>query len=234
MESWGWRIPFLLGGILGPVGMWMRRTIDETPAYRARRCGRAGRAGRRRHRADLLAARAFGFTILWTVSFYIFLTYMPTFTQKYAKVERAGGAVVEHDRPARARDCDSDHRASVRQIGRKPLLLACCIAFIVLPYPVFALLLGAASLVTILLIQLSVGLTIALFSGAGPAAISEIFPTRDALDLDDDRLCAVGRDLRRLRAVHRDLADRQDRLADLAGLLCHRGGGRVGRSSSRG
>jgi len=34
MESWGWRIPFLLGGILGPVGLWMRRTIDETPAYR--------------------------------------------------------------------------------------------------------------------------------------------------------------------------------------------------------
>src|SRR3954462_6499411 len=33
MNDWGWRIPFLLGGILGPIGMWMRRTIDETPAY---------------------------------------------------------------------------------------------------------------------------------------------------------------------------------------------------------
>ena len=38
--------------------------------------------------------------------------------------------------------------------------------------------LGGASLVTILLIQLLIGLTIALFSGAGPAAIAEIFPTR--------------------------------------------------------
>src|ERR1043166_5975651 len=33
MDAWGWRVPFLLGGILGPVGLWMRRTIDETPAY---------------------------------------------------------------------------------------------------------------------------------------------------------------------------------------------------------
>ena len=33
MGSWGWRIPFLLGGLIGPVGMYMRRTIDETPAY---------------------------------------------------------------------------------------------------------------------------------------------------------------------------------------------------------
>ncbi|MEP7207208.1 MAG: MFS transporter, partial [Casimicrobiaceae bacterium] len=34
MEGWGWRIPFLLGGLLGPVGMYMRRNIGETPAYR--------------------------------------------------------------------------------------------------------------------------------------------------------------------------------------------------------
>jgi MHS family proline/betaine transporter-like MFS transporter len=33
METWAWRVPFLLGGILGPVGMYMRRTIEETPAY---------------------------------------------------------------------------------------------------------------------------------------------------------------------------------------------------------
>jgi MHS family proline/betaine transporter-like MFS transporter len=36
MDAWGWRVPFLLGGILGPVGLWMRRTIDETPAYNER------------------------------------------------------------------------------------------------------------------------------------------------------------------------------------------------------
>ena len=38
--------------------------------------------------------------------------------------------------------------------------------------------LGGASLAMIVIIQLMIGLAIALFSGAGPAAISEIFPTR--------------------------------------------------------
>ena len=82
MDSWGWRIPFLIGGILGPVGIWMRRTIDETPAYTQGR----RRAGRRRAPAPgrPLAAGdpAFGFTMLWTVSFYMLLAYMPTFTQR--------------------------------------------------------------------------------------------------------------------------------------------------------
>ncbi len=35
MAGWGWRIPFLIGAILVPVGVYMRRNIDETPAYRA-------------------------------------------------------------------------------------------------------------------------------------------------------------------------------------------------------
>jgi hypothetical protein len=124
------------------------------------------------------AAQAFGFTILWTVAFYIFLSYMPTFTQQYAGLGRAaalwsntaGLLLLMVAIPLFGKLSD--------QYGRKPFLLACCAAFIVLPYPLFGVMVSGASLLTILAIQLLVGLTIALFSGAGPAAISEIFPTR--------------------------------------------------------
>ncbi|MGB9367460.1 MAG: MFS transporter [Xanthobacteraceae bacterium] len=177
MESWGWRIPFLLGGILGPVGLWMRRTIDETPAFR-RAAAKPLVSDDRFSSPLILAMQAFGFTILWTVSFYIFLAYMPTFTQRYAGLGRAaalwsntaGLLLLMLAIPLFGHLSD--------KYGRKPFLLSCCLAFIVLPYPLFSLMLGGASLTTILLIQLLIGLTIALFSGAGPAAISEIFPTR--------------------------------------------------------
>src|SRR5204863_9677927 len=33
MEAWGWRLPFLLGGLLIPLGGYMRRNIEETPPY---------------------------------------------------------------------------------------------------------------------------------------------------------------------------------------------------------
>ena len=176
MDSWGWRIPFLLGGLLGPVGIYMRRNIDETPAYR-RVAAAPANAGGDKTSPFILAARAFGFTILWTVSFYIFLSYMPTFTQKYAGLSRpaalwsntAGLLLLMIAIPIMGLLSD--------RIGRKPLLLACCIAFIFLPYPLFSLMLSGASLTTIVLIQLLVGLAIAPFSGAGPAAIAEIFPT---------------------------------------------------------
>ena len=66
----------------------MRRNIDETPAFK-----RAKKAAARKADSDVapiwLAARAFGFTVLWTVSFYIFLNYMPTFTATYAGLSEA-------------------------------------------------------------------------------------------------------------------------------------------------
>lgn len=177
MESWGWRIPFLLGGILGPVGIWMRRTIDETPAYQKAAATPAAIVPDSTPPL-LLAARAFGFTILWTVSFYIFLAYMPTFTQRYAGLGRAAALWSNTAGLLLLMIAIPYFGHLSDKFGRKPFLLACCVAFIVLPYPLFSIMLGGASIITILLIQLLIGLTIALFSGAGPAAIAEIFPTR--------------------------------------------------------
>src|SRR5258705_12904120 len=64
------------------------------------------------------------------------------------------------------------------RIGRKPLLLASCAAFLLLPYPLFATLLSNPSLPAAIAVQGLFALAIALFSGPGPAAIAEIFPTR--------------------------------------------------------
>jgi MHS family proline/betaine transporter-like MFS transporter len=175
VESWGWRIPFLLGGLILPVGIYMRSRIGETPVYQRSRedTGPADPTS-----AVVLVARAFGFTILWTVAYYIMLSYMPTFTQKYAHLGRAealwsntiGLLVLVVAVPLMGYISD--------RYGRKPLLLACCLSFIILPYPLFQLMLSGAGLGTIVAVQILFGLMIALFSGPGPAAIAEIFPTR--------------------------------------------------------
>src|SRR6516164_6573505 len=33
LDSWGWRIPFLFGLIIGPLGLYIRRNLDETSAF---------------------------------------------------------------------------------------------------------------------------------------------------------------------------------------------------------
>ena len=177
MNDWGWRVPFLLGGILGPVGLWMRRTIDETPAYKKAIAAPApvvpGQTS-----PWVLAGRAFGFTIVWTVCFYVLLAYMPTYTQKYLKIS-ASAALWANTIGLLALMIFIPLMGMLSdRIGRKPLLLACCIAFIVVPYPFFSFLLSGASYTQLILVQIVFAILISTFSGAGPAAIAEIFPTR--------------------------------------------------------
>lgn len=182
MDAWGWRLPFLIGGILGPIGMYMRRTIEETPKYREV-TGEIPPTVPEEH-ADrtspwILAFRAIGFTVVWTVCFYVLLNYMPTWTQKYMKLSpqaalwanTVGLLVLMVAIPFMGHLSD--------KLGRKPLLLACCAAFIVVPYPVLNYLAsGQADYTTLLIAQVFFALLISMFSGAGPAAIAEIFPTK--------------------------------------------------------
>lgn len=178
MEAWGWRVPFLLGGLLGPVGLWMRRTLEETPAYEEARAREESPRVAGTSSNAALAARAFGFTVLWTVSYYIFLNYMPSFTERYASLTRSqalwsntvGLLVLVMVIPLWGRLSD--------RVGRRPLLLTCCAAFVVLPWPVATFLTSGPSFGAIMALQVFMAVIIALFSGTGPAAIAEIFPTR--------------------------------------------------------
>src|SRR5262249_3817629 len=126
----------------------------------------------------LLAGRALGFTIVWTVCFYILLNYMPTYTQKYLNLTPSaalwsntiGLLVLLVAIPFMGLLSDF--------LGRKPLLLCCCIGFVLLPYPIFNYLLSGVSFSQLVLIQILFALMISMFSGPGPAAIAEIFPTK--------------------------------------------------------
>jgi MHS family proline/betaine transporter-like MFS transporter len=175
MDAWGWRLPFLIGVLLLPVGIYMRRNVEETPAYRAlqtRATPVQAPAGWR------LAAKAFGFTVLWTVAYYIVLTYMPTFTQKHAGLTPTQAlwsntlclVVLVLAIPVIGHLSD--------RVGRKPLLLACCAGFVLLPWPLFGAMVQSGAFATVLLVQIVFALTVALFSGPGPAAIAEMFPTQ--------------------------------------------------------
>ncbi|MBN8943861.1 MAG: MFS transporter [Rhizobiales bacterium] len=190
MNDWAWRIPFLLGGLLVPVGFYMRRNIEETPAFTAVQKIAETTAtttslatGNDLGGPVTLMAKAFGFTIIWTVSYYIMLNYMPTFLVKHAGVSQSQAlwgnsiALVILVATTPLFGWLSD------RIGRRPLLLACCVAFVVLPYPLFQVILSGPSFATIVAIQIVFNLFIAAFSGAGPAALSELFPTHSRTTL---------------------------------------------------
>jgi len=80
MQSWGWRVPFLFGLLIGPVAYYIRRHVDETPEFLQAETTETPLRDTLSHQKERLLL-AMGVVIVATVSTYLVL-YMPTYAVK--------------------------------------------------------------------------------------------------------------------------------------------------------
>ncbi|MEY8039082.1 MFS transporter [Saccharopolyspora cebuensis] len=180
VESWGWRVPFLLAAPLGLIGRYIRTKLEDTPEFRVlaerESVARTPLKETFAHNKRAIVV-AFGATCLNAVGFYTLLSYMPTYLTTELHLDESDaflsttialvgyiGAVFAMGRLADV-------------VGRRAMLAAAGILFAVLAVPVF-LLLGPGGLVGITLVQLALGTVLTLNDAALPAYLAELFPTR--------------------------------------------------------
>jgi MFS family permease len=84
--DYAWRLPFLLGGVFGVIGVWLRRWLSETPVFMAMQARREEnaelplRAVLREHRLAMLPAMIL--TCVLTSAVVVFVVITPTMMQK--------------------------------------------------------------------------------------------------------------------------------------------------------
>ncbi|MGY2189774.1 Proline/betaine transporter [compost metagenome] len=84
--DYAWRYPFLLGGVFGVIGVWLRRWLSETPVFMAMQAQREEavelplRAVLREHRLAMLPAMIL--TCVLTSAVVVFVVITPTMMQK--------------------------------------------------------------------------------------------------------------------------------------------------------
>ncbi|MCM6761648.1 MFS transporter [Rathayibacter sp. ZW T2_19] len=99
LASWGWRIPFLIGGLFGVIGLVMRARSDESPEFEAvetdeRSALDALKDLLRNHRKPLLQTAALSAP---AVAYYTWATFLPTYanlTTGRALSETLAGSVI--------------------------------------------------------------------------------------------------------------------------------------------
>jgi MHS family proline/betaine transporter-like MFS transporter len=173
MMSWGWRIPFMIGLLIAPVGLYIRRNLKETHTGGAEHADLKS-VFRKYWRVLLL-----GMLLMTgsTSGMYITVFYMPTYliqsihmppVTAFLAACMAGLAMLVMS-PLFGKLAD-------RLPTRKPMIVAAILASLAWCYPNFLLLTTHATLVSVVL-QIGLSVTIMSISGgAGAAMMMEAFP----------------------------------------------------------
>ena len=187
MNTWGWRIPFLLAGPLGLIGRYIRVHLEDSPAYQEMRAempqeekseswSEPLRLLLREHLHDTLIT--FGVSCLNAVAFYMLLSYMPTyvheelgFSQDTATLATSAMLVVYI-----ISIFIMGHLSD--SFGRRRMLIAACVAFIVLTIPLFVVMTKATGmLLVVILCQVVFAIILTANDGTLATFLAESFPT---------------------------------------------------------
>ncbi|MCG3757045.1 MFS transporter [Amycolatopsis sp. Poz14] len=179
MLSFGWRIPFILGGVFGIYSLYVRLRMRETEVFQAAKKDEGkekGQIWQTIKQNPKLLAQVIGLTVGATVIYYMWAVAAPSYAITVRGVPPTGAlwagvfANVVFLIALPLWGIVSD------RIGRKPVLFIAIAGLLVLSFPLNAMVGHEAW-------QLFVAMSIALifmagFSSIGPAVYAEIFPTR--------------------------------------------------------
>ncbi len=176
MEGWAWRIPFIVGLGIGPLGLYLRSKMEEPAEFKAaqRSAGSPALAIFRDYKKQV--ARSFGATILGTASVYLVFFYTPTYAVRELG-ETPGNAFIAATcasllwlafNPLAGRLSDI--------VGRRRQMLIAAVCMGVAVYPLFRLLISDPSLKMLIAVQGTLAVLVAMFIAPLAALIGEMFP----------------------------------------------------------
>jgi MHS family proline/betaine transporter-like MFS transporter len=176
--SWGWRVPFLVGGVLAVAGLWLRRRLDDPEEFVAATAEersadpiRTAIAGNRRTIVIVVFLVA-----VQAVGAYLMLSYLYTYLVTVARLDQTtamltnaagitlmGVLMVPFGRLA-------DH------VGRKPVMAAGAVWLLVGAWPALRLA-STGSVGGALAGQFVLAIGVALFAAGGFVTMVELFST---------------------------------------------------------
>lgn len=173
-----WRIPFVIGLVIAPVGWFIRRYVEEPEeSVEARATGEVVSLKEIFQRYPRAILATLFTTVFATVVAYTFVVYLPTYATRQFHLnlhdaftaQMVGMVVLCIMVPIYGWMSD--------RVSRKAMMFAFMLAFVVLVYPLFAWLQAAPSLTRLITIFSVLAFFLAGFQGPFTTALGEQFST---------------------------------------------------------
>ena len=176
LESWGWRIPFAIGGLLAVAAVYLRRGIAETPDFtNASEAGKGGVAHLvRAHPRQVLVVT--GLTLGGTVAFYTFTTYAQKFLVNTSGWSKDDATLITALALLVFMLLQPLFGALSDRWGRKPLLIGFGIGGMLLTVPILDLLGRTSDLTQGFLLMLAALIIVSGYTSINAVVKAELFP----------------------------------------------------------
>jgi MFS transporter, MHS family, citrate/tricarballylate:H+ symporter len=177
VAAWGWRIPFFVGCLIIPVIFFLRRTLEETPAFLAMK---------KHPTASEVFASAIAnwrivvlgmmIAVLTTTTFYFVTVYTPTFGKTVLKLSSHDALLVTLLVAVTNFIWNPVGGAVSDRIGRKPVLVTIATLSLVTAYPVLHWLVTDPSFGKLLAVEMMFSFYFGVYSGTMLGCLVEIVP----------------------------------------------------------
>ncbi|MDN3482942.1 MFS transporter [Arthrobacter sp. APC 3897] len=174
LNSWGWRVPFFVGLLIGPVGLYIRARLSETDAFiHSEKESSPVKTLIVNHYGRLLAGSAV--IGVATISVYMIL-YMPTFAVTNLEIPATAaylggvvaGVVTLVGVPFVGHLAD--------RVGPAKVMTYAAVGALLLAWPLFQLLVTNPTVPTLVMVIGILGVIMAFYFGPLPALLSSMFP----------------------------------------------------------
>jgi MHS family proline/betaine transporter-like MFS transporter len=174
LQSWGWRIPFAVGLLIGPVGYYVRRHMEETPEFLDAEAPSAPLRELFVEQWDRLLL-TIGVVVISNSSQYM-IVYMPTYAIQELGLPQSIGYTAAVCAAALQTLVVPFVGIWVDRIGQIPIMIGAALLFALTSYPAFVLVGAHASLAVLIVMVCWLGLLKSFFSGALPSLMARVFP----------------------------------------------------------
>lgn len=175
--AWGWRIPFFVGCLIVPFIFVIRRSLQETREFKARRHHPSTREIFRTLGANwTVVLSGVALVIMTTVSFYLITVYTPSFGRNVLKLSESDSLLVTVAVGVSNFFWLPVSGALSDRIGRKPILVGLTVLTLLTAYPALSWLVASPSFGRMLAVELWLSFLYGSYNGAMVVALTEAVP----------------------------------------------------------
>lgn len=179
MSDWGWRVPFVIGCVLVPFLLVIRRFLEETPAFLAQKERPTLRETFGTIGANYsVVLRGMMIAVMTTVFFYMITAYTPTYGTKVLNLSPVDAFVVTLCVGLANFVLLPTMGAASDRFGRRPLLIGAALVALIAGYPAMSWLVSDPSFGRLLTVQLFFAVVYATYNGAMIVFLTEIMPAK--------------------------------------------------------